>query len=188
MTAVPRCRQLLAAQGPAKQQLLLPERCAMQLTGSDNCAGEALPEGMTVYSNAVHGLSASTSGQGSSAAGPLEMSLPRLEQESVNPPPGVQASQLLSPDYLLRPTEHIAVNTPSPPYPCAARLWVAAACVRGTDGAAPLPCATTHGSRAGTGPPQRRMGQGIEIRTPPRAPGLHGQLEHPDEVPCPRHA
>ena len=30
---------------------------------------------------------------------------------------------------------------------------------------------------------QRRLGQGIEIRTPTRPPGLHGQLEYPDEVP-----
>ena len=35
-----------------------------------------------------------------------------------------------------------------------------------------------------TGHPQRRSGQGIEIRTPPRPPGLHGQLENPDEVSC----
>lgn len=42
------------------------------------CAGEALPQGMSVYSNAVHDLSASSSGRGSSSAGPLEMSLPGL--------------------------------------------------------------------------------------------------------------
>ena len=42
------------------------------------CAGEAPPQGMSVYSNAVHDLSASSSGRGSSSAGPLEMSLPGL--------------------------------------------------------------------------------------------------------------
>lgn len=38
---------------------------------------------MTVYSNAVHDLSASSSGQGSSNAGPLELSLPRMERNTM---------------------------------------------------------------------------------------------------------
>ena len=73
-----------------------------QLISSEACAGEVLPQGMTVYSNAVHGLSASTSGQGSSAAGPLEMSLPRMERETMSLPPGVGASPL---SYSLPSTE-----------------------------------------------------------------------------------
>ena len=43
-----------------------------------------------MYSNAVHGISESTSGQGSSAAGPLEMSLPRMERQTMSLRPGVQ--------------------------------------------------------------------------------------------------
>ena len=102
VAAAPGCRQLLtsciAAASSSGFKGLPRHLPAMthltQLTRSDACAGEALPQGMTVYSNAVHGLSASTSGQGSSAAGPLEMSLPRMERETMSLPPGVQASSL----------------------------------------------------------------------------------------------
>ena len=55
-------------------------------------AGEAPPQGMTVYSNAAHGVSSSTSGQGSSGVGPLETSLARMERETMSLPLGVQAS------------------------------------------------------------------------------------------------
>ena len=47
-------------------------------------AGEAPPRGMTVYSNDAHDLSASSSGRGSSSAGPLEMSLPGLRPGKPN--------------------------------------------------------------------------------------------------------
>ena len=54
-------------------------------------AGEAPPQGMTVYSNAALDLSGSSSGQGSSGLGPLQMSLPRMEREIMSLPSGEQA-------------------------------------------------------------------------------------------------
>ena len=76
----------------AQLKYLSPMSARHAKTSLPLSAGGAPPQGMTVYSNAALDLSGSSSGQGSSALGPLQMSLPRMERETMSLPPGEQAS------------------------------------------------------------------------------------------------